>query len=353
MKYRTSKIIISLFTVLMVLSVSFICTFAVENGTCGTSANWSFDPSIGELKISGSGPMTSYSNADNVPWRTYTDRITKITIDEGISKIGNYAFKNCTQASEIIISESVTEIGYSAFDNCKSVRQISIPSSVEKINDAPFYGCTELTAVFVDESNKIYSSDSNGVLYNKDKTHLIQYPAGNITENFSVPYTVTTIKAAAFAGNPHIRNVIIPESVNMLDYMAFYECTSLSCVTISKSVTLIGEMAFSKCDNLSEVYYTGTQTQWDSVAVRDNNAQLLKCSFNYEKSGPDILSADSSVTSPVADTSDTSDLEKTVKDKITNNIGIIPIILIVIAVFVIILFIILIRVIVKKHPDKS
>ncbi len=353
MKYRSSKIVISLFMVVILLTLSFICAFASESGSCGTSANWSFDPSTGELKISGSGPMTSYSNSDYVPWRTYTDKITKITIDEGITKIGNYAFKNCTQASHINIPESVIEIGYSAFDNCTSVRQITIPSSVEKINDAPFYGCTKLTEIYVEESNRKYSSDDSGVLYNKEKTHLIQYPAGNVTKNFSVPYTVATIKPAAFAGNRHIRNVVMAESVNIIDYMAFYECTSLSCITISKEVTLIGEMAFSKCGNLSEVYYTGTQSQWGAVAVRDNNTPLSEAAFVYEKSGPAILAADNAVTSSAEGNNDTSYSEKNVMDKFKNNIGIIPLILIIIAVFVVILIIILIRLIIKKHRYKS
>lgn len=352
MKRRTSKIFISLLTVLLILTISFVSAFAVESGSCGTNADWTFDPSNGELTIRGSGSMTSYSSADYAPWKTYTDRITKITISEGITKIGNYAFKNCTFASEIVISDGVKEIGYSAFDNCTALKQVALPASVEKINDAPFYNCTALTNITVDSDNKNFSSDSNGVLYNKTKTEIIQYPAGKNTANFSVPDTVTDINSAAFAGNQNIFNIYMSDSVSSIGTMAFYGCTSLSTLTIPENITLIGEMAFSKCDNLSDIYYTGTQDQWDMIAVRDNNSPLLNATFRYESKGPETLSGDAVTTTVVSDKSITKQ-DNFVQNQLKNNIDLIPAILVGIAVVVFILVIILIRVIFKKRPEKD
>ena len=352
MKQRTLKAIVSLLSVFLILTVSFSSAFAVESGNCGTNAKWTFDSDSGELTISGSGSITSYSSADYVPWKTYTDRITKITIEEGITKIGNYSFKNCSHASELTISDGVTEIGYSAFDNCTSLTEVTVPSSVEKINDAPFYGCTALTEISVESDNENYCSDDNGVLYNKEKTELIQYPSGKSTANFSIPDTVTNIKAAAFASNKSILNIFVSESVNMIDSMAFYECTSLTAISLPESITLIGEMAFSKCDNLSDVYYAGTQEKWKNIAVRDNNTPLLSASFKYETTGSETLPDEEvQTTSDVNSVANNADYNKIVEEKLKNNIDLIPAILIGIAVTVLILIIILIRVIVKKHPD--
>ena len=354
MKYRTSKIIVSFLTALVLLSMSFLCVSAAETGTCGSNAQWAFDSQTGNLTISGSGYITSYSSADYVPWRSYTDRITSITIEDGITKIGNYAFKDCTLVSDLTLPDGIKEIGYGAFDNCSSLESVSLPASVEKINDAPFYGCTKLSTISVDESNKHYCSDNDGILYNKDKTEIIQYPAGNKSANFSVPYSVTTIGVSAFAGNTSIRNIFMSESVNVIGTTAFYECSSLSSITIPKSVTLIGENAFSKCSKLSEVYFTGTQEQWNTVTLRDNNESLTGANFNYEAKGPETVSEETTSTTAASAEADTpANYEKIVEEQIKNNIELIPAILIGIGVVVLILIIILIRVITKKYPDEK
>ncbi len=354
MKYRTSKIIVSFLTALVFLSMSFVCAFAAETGTCGSYAQWTFDSETGNLTISGSGYITSYSSADYVPWRTYTDRITSITIEEGITKIGNYAFKDCTLVSNLTLPDGINEIGYGAFDNCSSLESVSLPASVEKINDAPFYGCVKLSGISVDESNKYYCSDNNGILYNKNKTEIIQYPAGNTSANFSVPYTVTTIGVAAFAGNSSIRNIFMSESVNVIGTTAFYECSSLSSITIPKSVTLIGENAFSKCTELSEVYFTGTQEQWSSITLRDNNELLTNANFSYEKKGPETVAEEATgTTAPTSEPNTPASYEKIVEEQIKNNIELIPAILIGIGVVVLILIILLIRVITKKYPEEK
>ncbi len=354
MKHKISK---RLFTAVLAVIISLMCftvAFAVNSGTCGANVSWSFDEENGELLISGSGTMTDYSNADYVPWRSYTDKITKITVSEGVTSIGKYAFNGCKKAEEISIPDGIETIGYGSFDNCASLKSISIPASVTKINSAPFYYCINLTEIAVAEANQKYCSDSSGILYNKDKTELIQYPCGKKDANFSLPFTVTTINLGAFAGSSYIKNIIISESVTEIDSMAFYECTSLKIITLPKNLSMIGEKAFNSCSSLSEVYFTGTSEKWNSVSVREGNENLTDATFTYETKGPENLveepEEDIQETTNAMQQSTTSDVNP--QQKLAEKREIIPMILIGIAVLVLILFIILIRIIINKKPDK-
>ena len=84
-----------------------------------------------------------------------------------------------------VFPDGLLSIGPSAFESCGELTVVSIPSSVNSIGTATFAACNKLTAINVAEANANYSS-SDGVLYNEDKSTLIQYPAGKA----SSPYTV-------------------------------------------------------------------------------------------------------------------------------------------------------------------
>jgi hypothetical protein len=136
---------------------------------------------------------------------------------------------------------------------CATLTGITIPDSVESIGESAFDGCTSLTAITVDTNNASFSSQ-NGVLYNKDKTTLTQYPEGK-TGAFTIPNSVTSIGFSAFIGCTSLTGVTIPDSVTSIARAAFYNCTSLANVTIGNGVTSIGEWAFFNCTDLTSVIF--------------------------------------------------------------------------------------------------
>ena len=71
---------------------------------------------------------------------------------------------------------------------------ITIPSTVTILSYNPFRECTSITSFSVNPNNKNYTSDNYGVLYDKEKTTLIQYPLGNERTEFTVPSGVKTIE---------------------------------------------------------------------------------------------------------------------------------------------------------------
>jgi len=143
---------------------------------------------------------------------------------------------------------------------------ITIPDSVTYIGANAFRYCYNLTEINVDSDNTNYSS-TDGVLYNKDKTILIMYPAGK-TGDFTIPNGVITIGAEAFYNSP-ITNVIIPNGVTRIGNTAFYYCWNLTSVIIPNSVTSIGNDAFYNCDRLTEITIPNSITRIGDYAFYD------------------------------------------------------------------------------------
>ena len=180
------------------------------------------------------------------------DGLTSVVIPEGVTTIGEYVFSDCDGLTSVVIPEGVTTIGNEAFSYCDSLTSVVIPEGVTSIGNFAFGGCDGLTEIEVAEGNINYSSE-DGVLFNKDKTELIQYPIGNSRTSYSIPEGVTSIGQVAFYACSGLTSVTIPESVTSIGNSAFSNCYGLTSVTIPAGVTSIGNSAFSNCDGLTSV----------------------------------------------------------------------------------------------------
>ncbi|MBQ2972779.1 MAG: leucine-rich repeat protein [Clostridia bacterium] len=192
----------------------------------------------------------------------YCESLTNITIPEGVTKIDNRAFNYCKKLKSVtlpstltIIGESafcgcielesiklpknVIEIGSSAFSGCSKLERITIPAAVTSIGSSAFYGCDALKSITVESENTAYSSDEHGVLFNKDKTKLIKYPAGSTNEIYYVPDGVTSVDNYAFHKCNFLKSIIFPDSITELVPTYVWNCANLECVHIPKSVTSI------------------------------------------------------------------------------------------------------------------
>jgi len=162
----------------------------------------------------------------------------------------------------------VTGIGADAFKTRTALINLTIPSTVTSIVTATsFSTCASLINITVDPSNPSFSSEA-GVLYNKDKTTLILYPAGKASD-FVIPSSVTTIASNAFALAVNLRSVSIPSGVTTIDIRAFASCTSLTTVAIPNSVTSLGNQAFTYCSNLTAVTCSSNLSTLESFTFRD------------------------------------------------------------------------------------
>ncbi len=272
---------------------------ASYSGSCGDNVYWSLDTSTGVLKITGTGSMKDYSYSSDVPWASYRSNIKTVNIGSSVTSIGECAFYSCDSLTNITIPDSVTTIGYRAFYNCTSLADVTIGDGVTTIGSYAFESCTGLTSITVDENSLYYSSDSCGVLFNKDKTTLIQYPVGNESTSYTISDKVTTIGFAAFKDCSWLTSVTIPDSVTTIGDSAFGHCENLTSITIPDSVATIGTNVFYNCtaltgatigNGVTDIYYgafyncTGLKelTMPASAKIDDESNTFYGCT-NIEK----------------------------------------------------------------------
>ena len=230
---------------------------------CGNDLYWSL--ANGTLTITGSGAMYDYSYAA-APWYSECTSISAISLPQGLTHIGDYAFCNCSSLTSVTIGNSVTSIGDNAFYDCPSLTYITIPNSVTSIGDRAFafcssmtsitipnsvtsigYGafswCDSLTSIVVESGNTTYDSrnNCNAIIETATNTLIVG------CQNTTIPNSVTSIGNGAFEYCRSLTSITIPNSVTSIGIRAFYGCSSLTSITIPNSVTSIGDFAFSYC----------------------------------------------------------------------------------------------------------
>ncbi len=185
-------------------------------------------------------------------------KLSNIIIPNGVTSIGPNMFAGCASLTSVVIPNSVGSLGAQAFSDCTSLATVTIGSGVTNLSAdsydssiSVFAECPKLTSITVAANNASYST-TNGVLFDKNKTMLLQYPAGK-SGTYSIPNSVNNIAGAAFQDCTHLTGIVIPGSVtNIADY-AFNLCTALKSVTIPDSVIALGTEGFGNCTSLTNV----------------------------------------------------------------------------------------------------
>ena len=210
--------------------------------------------------------------------------LTSVVIPDSVTSIGYAAFYECSSLGSVVIPDSIESIGEWAFAYCSSLERVVIPDRVTSIGTGAFYDCSSLESISVDINNQYYSSE-NGILFNKDKTTLIQYAIGKTDTQYTIPDSVTSIGDGAFSDCSSLESVTIGNSVESIGDCAFNYCSSLESVVIPDSVTSIGDWAFYQCSSLTDVYYGGSENEWNAISIGGYNTPLTKATIHYNSTG--------------------------------------------------------------------
>ena len=134
----------------------------------------------------------------------------------------------------------MTNIYWRAFSDCTSLTSITIPKTVTDIGSLAFCSCISLTEIKVAAGNPNFVS-LNGILFSKNKTALICYPAGKKDESYTIPDGVTSIYERAFSDCTSLKRITIPDGMSTIGGNSFFGCANLRSVTIPGSVISVAD----------------------------------------------------------------------------------------------------------------
>ena len=216
---------------------AYIDADIIDSGSCGDNSNvrWIFD-SKGTLTISGEGRMRGYGSTDPRPFADYD--VKSVVVESGVTALGIFAFSGMETIEHVYISDTVVTLIQA------------------------FYQCTGLKDFEVDKNSRYYCA-VDGVLFSKDMSALVYFPAAR-GGNYTIP-TVESIANYAFCVCPYLESLIVPASVKSIGIMNFDNSENLHSIKFIGDAPSIDTGGFYGCAPDFKILAPRGNTTWTNT----------------------------------------------------------------------------------------
>ena len=258
-------------------------TFTLEedaSGKCGDNLTWTYKAATDTLTISGTGAMYDYGDDEYSPWREQQLYITKVTVEEGATTIGRWAFGEVFELREVKLPETVTYISDCAFAMCESLTAINIPSKVTYIGEMCFHNCAKLTNVVLPAtltSLEMYvfadCASLTSITVPGSLVFIEEYALAGCTslKEVIIEEGVPEIGDCMFVSSSALESIVIPASVKEIGYEAFFE-TGLKEITFVGDAPVFSDSCFAEC--VATAYYPVNNKTWTEEVMQDYHGTI-------------------------------------------------------------------------------
>jgi hypothetical protein len=192
--------------------------------------------------------------------------LSTLAIPSGVTNIGTYAFSGCRSVTSIVVPDGIAGISNFAFAGCESLTNITLPHSMTNLGEWAFVGCIGLSAIALPDSllniapRAFYGCTNLGSLAVPE--HVTSLGDGTFwgcagLTNIVIPNRVTSLSDNMFSGCTGLTRATIGNGVPAIGWNTFNGCTALASVTVGSNVTNISRAAFAGCSNLAAIYFKG------------------------------------------------------------------------------------------------
>lgn len=192
--------------------------------------------------------------------------IESVVIPDSVLTIGDRAFVGCYSLSTVDMSDNITSIGASAFDECVALKSIDLADGITVIGESAFYSCTQLKEITIPAGVESLMGTFGNCIALKEVT---------------VPSNVRVVGYHTFSYCRGLESVVFEEGVTELYDYAVVGCNSLKSVTLSSTMEKIGLRAFAEDVQLEDVYFNGTQEEWEAIEIAEGNEPLLNATIHF------------------------------------------------------------------------
>ena len=239
--YSVAIAILSVFLVFLICYNLFLKDFIAKQDVLDEIAPLTYDD-------------VTVMSEDDAPWfyvtkdgelRFYADKYTgdghlvipDVFENRLVKSIGDAAFKGCTKIRSVKMSNFIEECGSNLFDGCTELESVEISSSLKNISSYMFSKCMSL-------------------------------------KNIAIPDSVESIDSYAFSSCISLTSVSLPSSVAYIGNYSFSSCIALKTLTISQTLSRVDSGAFRDCNALEEIYYSGTDKDFEKISVATGNSEF-------------------------------------------------------------------------------